>query len=67
MTDARFISKERVERDDVLVYAEGDEIPATDVDELVRQGYLTQKAAVPSANKAERAAANKARGARKST
>lgn len=34
-----YVSKERVERDGVLVYAEGDEIPATDVDELERQGY----------------------------
>lgn len=40
MTDARYPSKLRVERGDYLVYAEGDEIPATDVDELIRQGYL---------------------------
>ncbi len=33
-------SKERVVRDDVLVYAEGDEIAATDLDELARQGYI---------------------------
>lgn len=38
---ARFPSKERVERDGYLVYAVGDEIPATDVDELARQGYIT--------------------------
>ena len=68
MTDARYTSKERVERDDVLIYAEGDEIPATDVDELVRQGHLpAPKAAAPAANKAERPPANKARGARKAT
>lgn len=68
MTDARYTSKERVERDDVLIYAEGDEIPATDVDELVRQGYLpAPKAEAPAANKAERPPANKARSARKAT
>lgn len=37
--DARFPSKERVERDGVLVYAEGDDIPTADADELTRQGY----------------------------
>jgi len=37
---ARFPSKERVERDGYLVYAVGDDIPASDVDELNRQGYL---------------------------
>lgn len=40
-----FTSKERVERDGYLVYAEGDEIPATDVDELKRQGYVTDDVA----------------------
>lgn len=37
--DAMHPSKERVVRDDVLVYAVGDEIPDSDVDELRRQGY----------------------------
>lgn len=42
MSDPQAIhrSKERVERDGYLVYAEGDEIPADDVDELRRQGYI---------------------------
>jgi hypothetical protein len=34
-----FPSKERVERDGVLVYAEGDEIPASDTETLKAQGY----------------------------
>lgn len=47
MTDpqATHRSKERVERDGYLVYAEGDEIPATDTDELRRQGYLQDEPA----------------------
>lgn len=36
---SKYPSKERVERDGTLVYAEGDDIPETDVDELKRQGY----------------------------
>ena len=61
-------SKHRVERDGYLVYAEGDEIPEADVDELTAQGYLpARKARPPAANKRERATANKARGARKAT
>jgi len=40
----QFRSTERVERDGYLVYAEGDEIPASDVDELVRQGHIARKA-----------------------
>lgn len=39
MTEAKYPSKERVERDGVLVYAEGDDIPVTDAEELKRQGY----------------------------
>lgn len=35
-----FISTERVERDGYLVYAEGAEIPADDIDELHRQGLV---------------------------
>lgn len=39
MSEAKYPSKERVERDGVLVYAEGDDIPSSDIDELKRQGY----------------------------
>lgn len=35
-----FYSNERVERDGVLVYAEGAEIPVEDLDELHRQGLV---------------------------
>jgi hypothetical protein len=35
-----FYSTERVERDGYLVYAEGAEIPAEDLDELHRQGLV---------------------------
>lgn len=45
----QFHSTERVERDGYLVYAEGDEIPSTDVDELVRQGHLSRSEAVDEA------------------
>jgi hypothetical protein len=64
MNEAKYPSKERVERGHYLVYAEGDDIPETDVDELVRQGYIDApaKADEPDADKAERPAANKARG-----
>ncbi len=40
MIDDKYPSKERVERGGYLVYAEGDPIPETDRDELIRQGYL---------------------------
>lgn len=36
--DVKYPSKERVERDGYLVYAEGDEL-AGDPDEMTRQGY----------------------------
>lgn len=56
----QYPSKERVERDGVLVYAEGDPIPDTDTDELRRQGYVTDaKAKAPAADKARRPAKNK--------
>jgi hypothetical protein len=58
--DAKYPSKKRVERDGVLVYAEGDDIPETDVAELEHQGYLT-KAESAGANKAESPGANKSR------
>lgn len=45
-------SKERVERNGYLVYAEGDEIPETDIEELERQGYLKPKADKVAAKKA---------------
>lgn len=64
MSDIKYPSKERVERDGYLVYAEGDDIPETDTDELARQGYL-KKSEKAAANKAEAPAANKARGAAK--
>jgi len=38
MNEARYPSKERVERDGVLVYAEGDDL-LNDPDEMRRQGY----------------------------
>lgn len=57
--DSKYPSKERVERDGYLVYAEGDDIPESDVDELARQGYV--KAEKPAADKAEKRAANKGR------
>lgn len=56
---AEYLSKERVERDGVLVYPEGSPIPESDVAELERQGFL--KAAGNSAPKAEKPAADKAR------
>jgi hypothetical protein len=57
-------SKERVERDGVLIYPEGDLIPESDTAELQRQGLLpaekaAPKAAAPAANKAVKPAANK--------
>lgn len=53
-------SKERVERDGVLVYPEGFPIPEDDTDELRRQGYLAEaKAKQSGANKARKAADNK--------
>jgi hypothetical protein len=70
----QYLSKERVERDGYLVYAEGDPIPESDVDELRRQGYLTgtsapapaaepveekPKGRKPAANKARKATPNK--------
>lgn len=39
MNEAKYPSKERIERDGVLIYAEGDDIPVTDEGELKRQGY----------------------------
>ena len=62
MEEAKYPSKERVERGGYLVYAEGDDIPETDTDELERQGYIKPaKAAEPTSDKAERPAANKSR------
>lgn len=60
---AEYLSKERVERDGVLVYAEGDVIPESDTAELERQGYLKDagKAEKPAANKARKPAANKSK------
>lgn len=54
-------SKERVVRNDVLVYPEGDLIPETDVEELERQGLIekAEKAKAPAANKARAAASDK--------
>lgn len=52
-------SKERVERDGVLVYPEGDLIPESDVEELERQGLIPKKAKAPAADKSRKAAANK--------
>ena len=60
-TEAPYRSTERVERDGYLVYAVGDEIPASDTAELQRQGLLPAKAEKPAANKAEAPADNKAR------
>lgn len=55
MNEAKYPSKERVERDDVLVYAEGDDIPESDTAELERQGYLTKKATPPQPQPAKKA------------
>lgn len=44
MIEAKYPSKERVIRGPYLVYAVGDEIPESDVDELRRQGYLREVA-----------------------
>lgn len=56
----QYPSKNRVERDGYLVYAEGDPIPDTDKDELKRQGYLgDSKAQKPAADKARKPAADK--------
>jgi hypothetical protein len=68
-TDEKFPSKERVERDGVLVYAEGDAIPASDVDELRRQGYLNEpKADRPKpAAPAKKAPAKKAAARKRSS
>lgn len=53
-------SKERVVRDEVLVYPEGDLIPESDVEELKRQGFIEdEKAKAPAANKSRSAPANK--------
>lgn len=38
MSEARYPSKERVERDGVLIHAEGDDL-INDPDEATRQGY----------------------------
>jgi hypothetical protein len=57
VVDAKYPSKERVERDGYLVYAEGDDIPETDTEELVRQGYT--KAEPAPANKSRKASENK--------
>lgn len=50
-------SKQRVERDGVLVYPEGFPIPEGDIAELERQGYLKAKA--PTTNKSRRAGTDK--------
>jgi hypothetical protein len=57
----QYPSKERVERDGVLVYAEGDPIPDTDTAELARQGYVKSepKAKAATADKARKPAKNK--------
>lgn len=55
MNQAKHPSKERVERDGYLVYAEGDDIPETDTAELERQGYLTKKGAPTEAQPSKRA------------
>lgn len=49
--DAKYPSKIRVERNGYLVYAEGDDIPETDVAELEAQGYLKPAAAEKPAAK----------------
>lgn len=54
-----YLSKERVERDNYLVYAEGDPIPESDIAELKRQGYI--KGASAGSDKADPAPVNKAR------
>jgi len=54
-----YVSKERVERGGYLVYAEGDPIPASDTEELHRQGYLPAKAQAAGEDKAAKSAANK--------
>jgi len=46
MNQAKYPSKERVERDGVLVYAEGDEL-LNDPDEAKRQGYKVEPEAEP--------------------
>lgn len=51
-------SKERVVRDDVLVYAEGDLIPESDTEELERQGF-TEKAKSAGSNKSRKASDDK--------
>lgn len=51
---SRYTSKERVERDGVLVYAEGDDIPDTDPDELKRQGYPTDGTGAKTVRATER-------------
>lgn len=56
---AHYPSKRRVERDGVLVYPEGFPIPEDDVDELRAQGYLSEKAKEPTANKARRKTSDK--------
>ncbi len=53
-------SKERVERDGVLIYPEGDVIPETDVEELERQGLISKsKAKSAGADKAKKSASDK--------
>lgn len=57
---AEYPSKERVERDGVLVYPEGFPIPESDVAELRRQGYLEQeKSKAKSENKARKPSSDK--------
>lgn len=62
MSEARYPSKERVERDGYLVYAEGDDL-AGDPEEAKRQGYKLDepKADKSGADKADAPASNKAR------
>lgn len=52
-------STERVERDGVLIYPEGDLIPEDDVEELERQGLIPKKGKAPAADKSRKAAADK--------
>lgn len=54
-------SKERVVRNEVLVYAEGDLIPETDTEELERQGLVerAEKSKSAGSDKSRKAASNK--------
>lgn len=52
-------SKERVERNGVLVYPEGDLIPESDTEELRRQGFLPAKSKDAGSDKARTSSKNK--------